>query len=174
MLIQIIVILAYVVIPICLYNYFENKNKVIRNSLANKTQKVTFDARRTQRDYDRYCYEANIEKWSQSKFYCFVLKTINDVAKDGESGVIINYLTEKNVILPTKIIYSNYGEAITPSGRTVLFREIEYQFSPDELAHFSDTDALMTYIDGLIRYLKSEHFNVKIRPSYTNSITISW
>ena len=170
----ILVILACIAIPICLYNYFENKNKAIGNSLANKTQKITLDAIRAKRDYDKYFYEANIEKWKQSKFYCFVLKTIHDVAKNGESGVIINYLTEKNVILPTKTIYSNYGEAITPSGHTVLFREINYQFSPDELTHFSDTDALVTYIDGLIRYLKSEHFNVKIRPSYTNSIIISW
>ena len=170
----ILVILACIAIPICLYNYFEDKNKAIGNSLANKTQKITLDAIRAKKDYDKYLYEANIEKWKQSKFYCFVLKTIHDVAKDGESGVIINYLTEKNVILPTKTIYSNYREAITPSGHTVLFREIDYQFSPDELTHFSDTDALVTYIDGLIRYLKSERFNVKIRPSYTNSITISW
>lgn len=161
----ILVILACIAIPICLYNYFEDKNKAIGNSLANKTQKITLDAIRAKRDYDKYFYEANIEKWKQSKFYCFVLKTIHDVAKNGESGVIINYLTEENVILPTKTIYT---------GHTVLFREIDYQFSPDELTHFSDTDALVTYIDGLIRYLKSKHFNVKIRPSYTNSIIISW
>ena len=101
----ILVILACIAIPICLYNYFEDKNKAIENSLANKTQKITLDAIRAKKDYDKYFYEANIEKWKQSKFYCFVLKTIHDVAKDGESGVIINYFTEKNVILPTKTIY---------------------------------------------------------------------
>ena len=83
------------------FDYFEDKNKAIGNSLANKTQKITLDAIRAQRDYDKYFYEANIEKWKQSKFYCFVLKTIHDVAKNGESGVIINYLTEKNVMLST-------------------------------------------------------------------------
>lgn len=58
----ILVILACIVIPICLYNYFEDKNKVIGNSLANKTQKITLDAIQAKRDYDKYFYEANIEK----------------------------------------------------------------------------------------------------------------
>lgn len=117
----ILVILACIAIPICLYNYFEDKNKAIGNSLANKTQKITLDAIRAQRDYDKYFYEANIEKWKQSKFYCFVLKTIHDVAKDGEYGVIINYFTEKNVILPTKTIYNS-------SGHTTLFEKLIINF----------------------------------------------
>ena len=45
----ILVILACIAIPICLYNYFEDKNKAIGNSLANKTQKITLDAIRAKK-----------------------------------------------------------------------------------------------------------------------------
>lgn len=159
-------------ILIMVWNPFDTNEK--SNNLANKMRLLSKKSVKLQQDNENNFYRSHIREWIETPFYQFVLDTIKKEAENGEFGVIINYLIEKNIILPTKTIYGSYGEAITPSGRTILFREIDYQFSPDELTHFSDTDALVTYIDGLIRYLKSEHFNVKIRPSYTNSITISW
>ena len=64
----ILVILACIAIPICLYNYFEDKNKAIGNSLANKTQKITLDAIRAKKDYDKYFYEANLKNGSSLNF----------------------------------------------------------------------------------------------------------
>ena len=159
-------------ILVMVWNPFDTDKK--GNNLANRMRVLSRKSVKLQQDNEKAFYKAHIKEWKETPFYQFVLDTIKKVAEKGENGVIINYLTEKNVILPVKTIYNKYGEAITLSGHTVLFREIDYQFSPDELTHFSDTNALVTYIDGLIRYLKSEHFNVKIRPSYTNSITISW
>ena len=124
----ILVILACIAIPICLYNYFEDKNKAIGNSLANKTQKITLDAIRAQRDYDRYFYEANIEKWKQSKFYCFVLKTIHDVAKDGESGVIINYLTEKMLSFQQKQFIVIIGKLLHLLDTRLFFEKLIINF----------------------------------------------
>lgn len=167
-----LIFVASLLVFAIVWNPFETNEK--GNNLANRMRLLSKKSVKLQQDNENNFYRSHIREWIETPFYQYVLDTIKKEAENGEFGVIINYLTEKNIILPTKTIYGSYGEAITPSGRTILFREIDYQFSPDELTHFSDTDALVTYIDGLIRYLKSEHFNVKIRPSYTNSITISW
>lgn len=149
-----------------------DKNKKYTSNLAEHMETISLSAQKRKKIEKETCFETNIKRWKETRYFQFVLQAIRDAAEDGQRGVILTTWFNTNN-LPTKIIYN---EAINPfTGCPERYPHKYFSFNKEEIDRFKKDESLISlgdFVGGLEKYLRAEGFIVKYWDS--DSVVIVW
>lgn len=149
-----------------------NKNKKYTSNLAEHMEAISLSAQRQKKVEKETCFEANIKRWKETRYFQFVLQAIKEAAEDGQRGIILTTWFNTD-ILPTKTIYN---EATNPfTGCPERYPHKYFSFNREEIDSFKEDESLISlgdFVGGLEKYLRAEGFIVRYWGS--DSIVIVW